>query len=339
MKFFMRALMLLYLLVLVAVWLCIWFDSGRSWWLTLVLFSPRWVLGLPWLLQAPLTWWAQPPLARWYALHLLILVIPLGGFCIPAIGSKDQGEQSRRWRLLTCNMGEGPIDIKRLVALIKHQNSDVVCLQECAPAIVHELQALLPWNFEYESGLVIGSPRPIGDLTVLARYGPEKSNVAACIAVDIPLTSPKTTAVQQPLAADGPKVRVACIHFPTFRPAFEKARNFDMSAGIEYVDVAKLYRQLASETHAALQTSTIPLVCGGDFNVPTESGFYKDYWSDYQNALSLTGFGWCYTKYTRWHGVRIDHVLADSRWTIDTAHVGPDLKGDHRPVLVEMSLR
>ncbi len=353
MKIFMRGLMLLYLLVLVALWLCTHFDAGNSWWLSLWLFSPRWVLGLPWLLLVPLTWWLQPSLAKWYALHLLILVIPLGGLCLPALAWKGQSvslEQTRqplRLRLLTCNMGEGPIDNRRIVDLIQQQNSDVVCLQEANPAIVEELQALLPWNFKYESGLVIGSPHPIGDVTVLARYGPAYWNVAVGIAADITLTATETIANQPPLTADrnsgknsiAGKVRVASIHFATFRPAFEKARNFDASAKVEYFHVAKLYRGLAAETQAALQTSTLPLVCGGDFNVPVESAFYKNYWSGYQNALSQVGFGWCYTKYTRWHGVRIDHVLTDSQWTIDAAHVGPDLGGDHRPVLVEMSLR
>ncbi len=140
-------------------------------------------------------------------------------------------------------------------------------------------------------------------------------------------------ATQLPLVA-----RIGCVHLPTFRPAFEKAQHFDASGAEDFTALAEQYRGYAQDTLSAIEQSELPIVVAGDFNVPADSRFYQNYWSSFQNALSLAGFGLCYTKYTRLHGVRIDHVLADHHWKVHSAQVGPGLGGDHRPVLVELRL-
>lgn len=348
-KFVLRSAMWLYLLVLLTLWGCIYFDSGNSWWITLFLFSPRWVLGLPWLLLFPLTLLIDYRTARWYTIHLLIIVIPLLGFCIPkfsSAGSTNDGAQ--QLRVTTCNVGEGPIRVARLLALLRQEQSEVLLLQECNPLLLEELKQKLHWNFRHDGRLVIASSLPLSNVTVIQQRVLDQYNVAITIAADVSLPDGMTTAHHdespsgselgtEPMAKPN-LVRVASVHFPTFRPAFEKARSFEASADDEYRTLADEYRRLVQEASGALRPADKPTLVGGDFNVPAESAFYHDYWSNYQNALSLQGIGLCYTKYTRWHGVRIDHLLADARWTVESAKVGPDLGGDHRPVSAVFNL-
>jgi len=63
---------------------------------------------------------------------------------------------------------------------------------------------------------------------------------------------------------------------------------------------------------------------------------FRHYWAKYSNAFSKVGFGFGYTHYTRWSGGRIDHVLYDFQWKASKAYVGPDLGGDHRPLVVDL---
>jgi endonuclease/exonuclease/phosphatase (EEP) superfamily protein YafD len=73
--------------------------------------------------------------------------------------------------------------------------------------------------------------------------------------------------------------------------------------------------------------------------MPVDSAIYRRYWSAWQNAFSTAGLGFGYTKYTRRWGIRIDHVLAGDEWRVLEARVGPDLGGDHRPVVVKLELK
>jgi len=107
----------------------------------------------------------------------------------------------------------------------------------------------------------------------------------------------------------------------------------EMNAGTESRRIeSELASQLAGEAQ-------FPVIIAGDFNMPVDSTIYRRFWSGWQNAFSTAGFGYGYTKFTDRWGVRIDHVLASRGWQIRTAGVGPDLGGDHRPVLVELRLQ
>ncbi len=348
-KIVLRSLMWLYLLLLLILWGCMHFDTGNSWWITLFLFSPRWVLGLPWLLLLPLTLLFDFRMAKWFGIHLVVLVIPLLGLCVPSLslnGNADEG--ALRLRVTTCNVGEGPIRVPQLLKLLRQERSDVLLLQECNPKLVEELKQQLHWNFRYEAGLLIATSLAVGNVTTVQRPALDQHPIAVMIAADVSLpielarstgnqpSSETELAVQ---ATSRPTlVRIACVHFPTFRPAFEKARHFDSSAADEFRALSHEYRQMAKDSRDALRVSETPTLIGGDFNVPSESAFYRDYWGGYQNALSLRGLGLCYTKYTRLHGVRIDHLLADPRWSVESASVGPELGGDHRPVTAVFGL-
>jgi endonuclease/exonuclease/phosphatase (EEP) superfamily protein YafD len=53
----------------------------------------------------------------------------------------------------------------------------------------------------------------------------------------------------------------------------------------------------------------------------------------------VAGWGYGYSKFTRWHGLRIDHVLADDNWRVANSYVADDHGGDHRPVVANLVLK
>ncbi len=339
MKTFVRNLLILYLVVLLLCWGAIRFDTGSSWWVSLFLFSPRWVLGLPWLLLFPLTLVVHFRLAFLYLIHLAILLFLILDFRVPLANDGNATRTGGQLRLMTCNLGEGPIRVEQLVELVRQYRTQVLVLQECSPSVSHPLFEQLGWKYHQEANLVIGSNLPMGPLDVLSRQAPEAYNAVVAVASEVTLEHPPA-AIHGTDAVSPQVARIVSIHLPTFRPAFEKAEAFDSKGGAEFAVLATYYRGLVEQTLTELRSTSQDhsTVVAGDFNVPIESSFYRDYWHPFQNALSQRGVGLCYTKYTRFHGVRIDHVLAERQWQIRTAEVGPDLGGDHRPVIVELQL-
>ncbi len=343
MKFLLSALLALYLFVLVLVWVCLYVDDGSSFLTALFLFSPRWALAFPLLILVPWTLAVRFKLAFLYALHGAILLFPILGFELPSWVPK-QSADGLQLRLITCNLGEGPVDISRLVALVKENNTDLLLLQECSQSESATIFQELGWNFRRSENLVVGSSWAVNELESLREPANSRYFTVTTLAVEqdssnVPSALDPT--VHSDGNADNPshQIQVACVHFPTFRPAFERARSFDASASRVFADLQNQYRDIVQSAWDKLHASNLPTIVAGDFNVPIQSACYRDHWREFQNCLSQCGWGFCFTKYTRLHGVRIDHVLADNHWVCRSARVGPNLGGDHRPVMVELQLR
>jgi endonuclease/exonuclease/phosphatase (EEP) superfamily protein YafD len=76
----------------------------------------------------------------------------------------------------------------------------------------------------------------------------------------------------------------------------------------------------------------------GDFNMPPDSAIYRQFWSDFSNAISSAGFGFGSTHFTHRTAVRIDHVLAGPGWRFRRAWVGPFVGSAHRPVVADVDV-
>ncbi len=336
MKTALRILAGLYLVVLLVVWGVMSRDVGGSWPLTLFLFSPRWVMALPLLVLLPLTVWKLRWFSLFYLVHVVVMVFPLWGATL-GIDGERRDEALPAIRILTCNIGGGDTRVPQLISLIKFHRIDVVLLQECRTEISNPLFEELGWHHRQAANLAIGSPHDLGELRVLTRQPKSKFNAVAGIACDMDWRP----GVKD--ASEGRLVQLVGVHFPTFRPAFERARDFDGTASETFEKLRERYNVIvqrtvqASQAHA-LDSGMLTLVAG-DFNVPVDSDFYRRHWSSQQNALSIAGSGLNHTKFTRFHGIRIDHVLADSQWEVVSAEVGPDLGGDHCPVIAELQCK
>jgi endonuclease/exonuclease/phosphatase (EEP) superfamily protein YafD len=125
------------------------------------------------------------------------------------------------------------------------------------------------------------------------------------------------------------------LHLPTPRDGIESFLGRDPEA-VRTIDANTVLRSKASlaASHWIEQWAD-PLLIAGDFNTPVESAIYRNFWGHYTNAFSRSGFGWGYTKRTRWMGARIDHILGSPEWRCRRAWVGPDVGSDHLPVLAD----
>lgn len=321
----------LYLIALLVLWGLIVFDQGNLWPITLFLFSPRWMAASPLFLLVPWTLYVRAKLAFIYILHLAIILIPISGFRFSMRTTVVAANQTAV-RAMTGNLGAGPIDVKKLARLAILRDVDVMILQECASSTTQEILAELEWNHRQVGNMLICSPHKLGSEEIVARHTSSTYNpVAAFVCpLELPVDS---SGESEPLV-----IQIVCVHLPTFRPAFERVRHFDRQSGTAIQERGVLYREIAASLQQHLLTLETPFVVAGDFNVPVDSAYYRDYWADYRNALDEVGFGYCYTKYTRMHGIRIDHVLCNANWTVKSAWVGPGLGGDHRPVITELLL-
>ncbi|QDV40943.1 Endonuclease/Exonuclease/phosphatase family protein [Stieleria neptunia] len=312
-------------LVLLIIGAAVMHSSLNSYWLvTLFLFSPRWVAALPLLLLVPLTLklrWRWTPI---YLIHAFVVLFPILGFQLPRRTATPTGT-ARTLRVLTCNVGGGTLDDRQLIQLIHDNRIDVLMLQECTQAVSDPLFRKLGWQRRQAHHVVIGSPLDLSEARVLGRHS--ENNFRAVAAIGCELGGPQ-----------GSRIQLVSVHLPTFRPALERIQHLDFDRGPDAIrQMGQLRRDLSRQIVDAIDDSELPTIVAGDFNLPAESTFHREFWNRFQNAFSIAGSGWGYTKYTRFHGVRIDHVLADRNWIVQNAHVGPDLGGDHRPVIAELA--
>ncbi|MCM2374828.1 endonuclease/exonuclease/phosphatase family protein [Aporhodopirellula aestuarii] len=336
MKIALRIIVGLYLVVLLVIWGIVLRDTGDSWPVTLFLFSPRWVVALPLLVLWPLTIWKSPKFSLLYFVHGVVIVIPIMGATLGL--STDRREESMpTFRMLTCNLGEGELNRPKLISLVKFHQVDVVLLQECRTVVSDPLFEELGWNHRQAANLAIGSPYELSEIRVLTRQPKSKFSAIAGVACDIHWKPSVGT------SEAGKWIQIVGVHFPTFRPAFERARKFDGGAEEAFLQLSERYNVIVDQTvqtsERYAEESGMSTLIAGDFNVPVDSDFYRRHWKTHQNALSLAGSGFNYTKYTRFHGIRIDHVLADSHWRVVSAQVGANLGGDHCPVIAELQCK
>ncbi|TWU43417.1 Endonuclease/Exonuclease/phosphatase family protein [Novipirellula aureliae] len=344
MKRTLLILAIAYLVLLILVWALMWTGMNSHWTITLLLFSPRWVLALPLLVLVPLTLGYRKKLALIYLVHGWILLFPILDFHVgglPFSKSASVPPNTPVLRVLTSNLGGGDIDFDRLIQLIEDEQIDVVLFQECKHRLAETVFKKLDWNTRQEDEIAIASPMQLSDAVLLARKPESHANSAAAVTCTIRLPDehwPHDTLESHDRG--NVRIRLVSAHFPTFRPALEKLQRFDFGNGPIALDqMGEAYREVVGQVHRSIAESEESVIVAGDFNMPVESDHFQRFWGSYQNAFSSVGSGFGHTKFTRFHGIRIDHLLADQHWQILTCEVGPNLGGDHRPVIATFSLR
>ena len=326
MKKFLAISSLLYLITLVIGCLVIHFDSGPKWFVTLFLFAPRFVVAVPLIVLLPLTILYRSRWSLCCIAQIALIAVPILGIQLPL--NKDARRSGDVLRVMTCNLGGGRIRSQEIVQFVRDQDIQVLMLQECPTSLSEPLFEELGWHHRQQYNMAIGSALPLDEPKVIARQPKENYEVAAAIVCSMSLDH-----------GDGEPTHIVCMHLPTFRPAFQRARRFDPAMGEAILEMGETYRGVAKQAYEYIESIDGPLITAGDFNVPVESRYYRDYWRGLRNAQSDAGCGLGYTKFTRFHGVRIDHVLVNDHWSVLDSYVGSDFGGDHRPVIVELQRR
>ena len=305
-----------WLVLVVAWWLLIAFTAD-AWPIgTIVAFAPRWPAAVPaaLLLPAALVWrkllW---PLGA----GVFVALGPSMGLCVPWRTVLDN--EPSALRVMTCNTQGGSLDEQRLMRLIADEQPDLVLLQECSPTRMAMMKWPPEWTVCVSGALLVASRHPAQQEESLRdEFG--WRNLLMHATVETPHG----------------RLHVFDLHLDTPRWGLEEVRAHGWRGlrAVEENNASRLRESMKSSQQIAAMTE--PVLIAGDFNMPVQSAIYQRYWSRYQNAFSRAGWGWGHSKFTRWHGIRIDHVLTSEPWRATRCRVGPDVGSDHRPVIADL---
>lgn len=301
--------------------------AGDRWWpATLLTFGPRWISIVPLPVLALLAFGFRRRSLVPLAIAGLVAIGPIMGFCVPwrtLLGEVRAVEGNRSVRVLAINVGGGT-DPQELAEFIRRTDPEIVMFAEWNPQ--SDIHAVLgdDWHVPHKFGVVIASRFPIVASQILESPRLERWNHPA---LRCDLETP--TGI----------VHIIGVHLETPREGLEEVIHSPKTGAVEMERTTKIRRTESKLASQFAADATGPTIVAGDFNMPVDSTIYRQYWSGWQNGFSKAGFGFGQTKFTRWFGIRIDHVLASSDWRVGKAEVGPSLGGDHRPVVVDLERR
>lgn len=304
--------------------------AGDLWWpATLILYSPRWLLVLPFAVLVPFAVRLRLRLLLPLLLVALSLLCSFTGYNLPLGRFPTPTAAEGVLRVLTCNIQSGTVDPTRLAALIATLQPDLVALQECPL----ELPFLLPdgWQMKRDGGLAVLSRYPLQLVRPFSAMHPPHRN-------------PRTTFLGCTVYTPRGELSLCNLHLPS--PRYGLQNILDRNTGISLARKWLLIRETKErDTTARLvqeMTRSLrqPILIVGDFNMPVESAIYRCCWSGYQNAFSKAGLGFGWTERVTIQGLplaaRIDHILYGEGFAVRSCQVGPDVGSDHLPVCAEL---
>jgi endonuclease/exonuclease/phosphatase family metal-dependent hydrolase len=255
---------------------------------------------------------------------LVILIAgPMMGLCVPLQRFRAQVPSGERVRVMTLNRGQRPLREDVLLSLIERERIDLICFQEKGNSPGLDIFLARGWNLD--------QTRMIASRLPIVAEIPEK-----------PVPYPeygfwpvRLSRVRLRLPS-GRQVLVASAHMPTMRQGVRLLRKGDI-AGL------KRYSQWRWEQtgHFMAEMSGdggVPVVVGGDFNMPADSPMMAQARKFYQSSFEEAGLGYGYTRPTNLPWMRMDQVLASPDWFVARCWVGPNVGSDHLPLIAELVL-
>jgi len=317
----------LYLAVLLGTWLLMRLAGDRWWLATLVLFGPRWLAAAPLVVLVPAAAVVRRRLV-WVLLPAAFLAAgPIMGLCVPWGRLAPAGGPSIR--VLSCNVKGHCKDNAALDALIREEKPDIVALQGCWKEVRVEWPS--GWQVCQRGEIAIASRYPLEDPQSISGNHP-------------PHRWPRVNLLHAIVHAPCGSISFVAVHFPS--PHNGISEVLDRSTVIQPSRRARVTSEIAVRHQASEAASqwvnslSQPVVLAGDFNMPTESAIYRQYWSGFRNAFSSCGLGFGYTEWpmTRFRlvGIRIDHVLTGRQWQPLRCWVGRDIGSDHLPLIADL---
>jgi len=305
--------------------ICLLWGAGDQWWLaTVLLFGPRWPIVCPLLVLVPLAFWFHRPSLSWLAGATVLALGLYMGLSLP-------------WERVSDALAPSPDLTLRVVTYNCGETADEAVVR-MAQALQPDILTLNEWNAARALPEALIAGRHVcraGGNAIVSRLPIEAAEELRAE----PLKPWEKRAVRCRLQTAVGPIQVVCLHLETPRKGLSELRG-SLRRGADAVRHNTEKRQLESGLASRFSREfSGPTVIAGDFNTPVESRIYQRHWSGWQNAFSRAGCGLGYTKYTRLIGIRIDHVLVSEHWRVTSAWVGPDLGGDHRPLVAELALR
>lgn len=309
----------LYVILLLLAGLALPLGADRHWIGTLLEFGPRWVLLLPIVLiaAAALAWDRR---AAWLAALALLIGLFVTDFRVP-VGLVSASVPGPTISVMTLNT-DGRADPGQVAALAASEGIDIVCLQECFLPDKWEAAFGDDWHFQHHNQFLIVSRYPLSTPEPLVLTDKAWHRCAVRCQVETPQGW----------------VHLVNVHAGTPRKGLEAILHRQPDA------ILKLQEQTSKHAAEAVSIANWanelpgPVLVAGDFNRSASGAIYNQCWGPFANAFSQTGWGWGATFYTRWHGVRIDHVLASPEFQARKCWPAADVGSAHRPLIARMTV-
>jgi vancomycin resistance protein VanJ len=314
-----------YLAVAIAAAAVVWGLGDRTWFGTVALFGPRWLLLLPLAALVPAALLLRRRDLAPLALAALLVLFPVMGARVGWRGLLA-GDAEPELRVATLNAAGDPAAVLRLIPQLEHAQADVAAVQECSQHVPETVARLRDWRVLLDGSFCLLSRHPAESLDVL-RF----DEMEAIRETGLGGTS---GGVRYALHTPSGRVELVNLHLETPRKGLESLRY-----GLDAAPAADnlVLRQIESRRAAAwVDEGDGSVIILGDFNMPVESAIYRESWGTFHNAFSRVGRGLGMTKDNGWIRVRIDHVLAGREWEATRSWVGADVGSDHWPVFAEL---
>src|SRR5262249_49589632 len=116
-------------------------------------------------------------------------------------------------------------------------------------------------------------------------------------------------------APSGTEFLVASAHLPSLRPAFDQFFRGDSPSTLRR-RVDWWGREMGRAPSALAEANDLPLLVGGDFNMPSDDSTLAALRAHFRFAFDEAGWGYGYTRPAGLPWVRIDHILAGPEWSV-----------------------
>jgi len=276
----------------------------------------------------------------WSMLAALFLIVEFGHRFLPHPSGKHPAINSSSLRILSHNTAQDLPDFDNIDRLIRQSNVDIVILQEVTKEnIDRHLQNLLD-EYPYQVYGPLQDEKQIG-MGILSRY--PLTNMANFKLVDGGLVFQQKVSVN----VDGAVITIYNIHL-TFPWVRMKQSSLISNLSFPFYD-DQVRRQEIDRLIEILQNEPNPVILAGDFNFNEQSSDYRRLTSFLVDSFDSAGFGFGFTwPANRTPSVnirpaipsmRIDYILHSPTIQTSSAQVLSETGSDHKPVLVELTLR
>ena len=334
----LRVLAIGYPLALLAVILAFRLIGERSWLVTAVLYLPRIGFAIPlpfltlWILFS-----GPRRLLLTQAVALALLLFPLMGLQLSVARAPTPG--AFHLRVLSYNIDAGYYGPEAILAQLHAADADLILLQEARPQQSGPLKPGLPgYFFDEHDQFMIASRYPIQQVfapSPLLHNGKHRSPRF----MGYELATPAGNIRVYNIHPISPRDALEDLRGPGFRTQLLKGALLGAGVSGEVAANADL-RQLQLRTVAGLAAqSSSPVLIAGDTSLPALSWALSHWLGEFQDGFTVRGSGFGYTfPAPKKPWMRIDRILADSRFRFLSFTVLKNRASDHYAVTADLEL-
>jgi endonuclease/exonuclease/phosphatase (EEP) superfamily protein YafD len=320
-----------YLVAVLVVWALLRFYADVWWPATLLLYGPRWICALPLIVLVPLAALRDRRLLAPLGLAALVIVFPILGLIVhvsrpaPTASAEPTATPPRRVRVMTYNVGEDTSNGADLYRIMAEVSPDILAIQECGA--IGRVAARQPGE-RYNINAW-------GDGCLLSRSPIDRTEIQD--PASIKAIGGTGTLIRYTVHLPAGDVQIVNVHLATVRDGLSAVLQRGLGGVGALKENIATRSAMSAMGRAFVDATPAPVIVLGDFNLPHDSAIFRRDWAAFPSAFEEAGNGFGTSKRTGWFGVRIDHILLGAGWSCDRAFIGPYLKGDHRPLVADLT--